>query len=65
MMFNFNFAVNFILLTLFSYNAEVYGFLWDVSRCSNFNPLIDGKTIILTANGNWREDKFCTAIKNY
>ena len=36
---------------------------WDVSRCSNVNPIEDSKTIFLSARGKWSDDKFCMAIR--
>ena len=63
-------CISFVLLALFActtegfvFNSENPNFLWDVNRCSNINPIVDSKTIILTANGKWSEDKFCTAIR--
>ena len=47
----------------FIFNNQNQNFLWDVNRCSNINPLVDSKTIELTANGKWNEDKFCTALR--
>ena len=36
---------------------------WDVRRCSNTNPTVDSKTIILRAGGKWDQDQFCHAIR--
>ena len=47
----------------FVLNYQNPNFLWDLNRCSNINPIVDSQTIILTANGKWRDDKFCTAIR--
>ena len=63
-------CISFALLASFAFTTEGFvfnnenpNFLWDVNRCSNINPIVDSKTIILTANGKWRDDKFCTAIR--
>jgi len=63
-------CVNVILLASVANDTEGFvldtqdkNFLWDVNRCSNINPIVDSKSIILTANGKWQEDKFCTAIR--
>merc|ERR1712218_153913 len=63
-------SISFILLASFAFTTEGFvfnnenpNFLWDVNRCSNINPIVDSKTIILTANGKWSEDKFCSAIR--
>ena len=63
-------GINFIFLLSINKNAEGFvfntqnpNFLWDVNRCSNINPIVDSRTIILTANGKWSEDKFCSAIR--
>ena len=47
----------------FVFNYQNQNFLWDVNRCSNINPIVDSKTIELTANGKWNEDKYCTALR--
>ena len=47
----------------FIFNNQNQNFLWDVNRCSNINPIVDSKTIELTAYGKWNEDKFCTALR--
>jgi len=59
-----------VVLSLFGKYADGFvlenqnrNFLWDVNRCSNINPIVDSETIILTANGQWATDKFCTAIR--
>ena len=36
---------------------------WDVTRCSNVNPIEDSKTIFLSARGKWSDDKFCMAVR--
>jgi len=36
---------------------------WDVRRCSNINPIVDSKTILLSAGGKWSNDKFCMGIR--
>ena len=63
-------CINVILLALLDNDTEGFvldtqdkNFLWDVNRCSNIYPIVDSKSIILTANGKWPEDKFCTAIR--
>ena len=63
-------SVALIIFALLHGNAEGYvfdaqnkNFLWDVNRCSNINPIVDSKTIILTANGKWDDDRFCSAIR--
>jgi len=63
-------CVNVILLASVANDTEGFvldtqdkNFLWDVNRCSNINPIVDSKSIILTANGKWPEDKLCTAIR--
>jgi len=63
-------CINFILLASLTNDAEGFvfdtqnkNFLWDVNRCSNINPVVYSKSIILTANGKWSDDKFCTAIR--
>ena len=63
-------CINFLLLESltngtkgFVFDTQNKNFLWDVNRCSNINPIVDSKSIILTANGKWPEDKFCTAIR--
>ena len=47
----------------FPYGDMAQEHIWDVNRCSNINPIVDGRTVLLTANGKWPEDKFCTAIR--
>ena len=47
----------------FIFNNQNQNFLWDVNRCSNINPIVDSKTIELTAYGKWNEDKYCTALR--
>ena len=38
---------------------------WNTFRCSNINPIMDEKTIFLSAIGSvkWPEDLFCLAIR--
>jgi len=37
---------------------------WDTFQCANENPIVDEKTIILTATGlNWPQDLFCLALR--
>jgi len=37
---------------------------WDTFQCANENPIVDEKTIILTATGlNWPKDLFCLALR--
>ena len=62
-------CMNFILLASLTNDAEGFvldtqnqNFLWDVNRCSNINPIVDSKTIILEAYGN-KDDNLCTAIR--
>ena len=38
-------------------------FIWDINRCSNINPIVDRKTIILASGGKWDQDQFCHAIR--
>ena len=47
----------------FVLNYQNPNFLWDLNRCSNINPIVDSQTIILTENGNFEDDNFCTAIR--
>ena len=48
----------------FAFDNQNQNFLWDVNRCSNINPIVDSKTIILIAKGAPREtDQFCSAIR--
>jgi len=52
-----------LLLSFVSWTcSQVYGFpfgnqspevIWDTTRCSNINPIVDSKTIILIAKGKW------------
>ena len=63
-------VIDLILLAFFIFTSEGFvlnyqnpNFLWDLNRFSNINPIVDSQTIILTANGKWRDDKFCTAIR--
>ena len=53
----------FTCLSAFPFGNFNQDFIWDVNRCSNINPIVDRKTIILIANGKWPEDKFCHAIR--
>merc|ERR1712179_778877 len=37
---------------------------WDTFQCANENPIVDEKTIILTATGlKWPKDLFCLALR--
>jgi len=38
-------------------------FIWDTTRCSNINPIVDSKTVILIAKGEYPQDKNCYAIR--
>ena len=40
-------------------------FQWNTFRCSNINPMMDEKTILLSSIGSveWPEDLFCLAIR--
>ena len=41
-------------------------FIWDTYRCTNIQPIVDSKTIILIAKGDegkFPEDKFCHSIR--
>ena len=38
-------------------------FIWDTYRCTNIQPIVDSKTIILIAKGKFPEDKFCHSIR--
>ena len=53
----------FTCLSAFPFGNFNQDFIWDVNRCSNINPIVDRKTIFLTAKGKWPDDKFCTAIR--
>lgn len=62
------FLVNLIALVLSQVNGYPYGnqspkFIWDTYRCSNINPIVDSKTIILIGGGRWPADQFCHAIR--
>ena len=57
-----------IALACSQVNGYPYGnqspeFIWDTTRCSNINPIVDSKTIILIAKGKWPIDQFCHSIR--
>ena len=47
----------------FPYGNVNQEFIWDINRCSNINPIVDRKTIILASGGKWDQDQFCHAIR--
>merc|ERR1719167_436689 len=38
-------------------------FVWDTTRCSNISPIVDSKTVILIAKGEYPKDQNCYAIR--
>jgi len=57
-----------IALACSQVNGYPYGnlspeFIWDTYRCSNINPIVDSKTVILIAKGTWPEDQYCHTIR--
>jgi len=62
------FAFSLIALVCFQVNGYPYGnlspqFIWDTYRCSNIDPIVDSKTIILVAKGAFPVDQFCHAVR--
>lgn len=62
------FLFNLIALACPQVNGYPYGnlspeFVWDTYRCSNINPIVDSKTIILIAKGAFPEDQYCHTIR--
>jgi len=50
----------------YPYGNQSPEFIWDTTRCSNINPIVDSKTIILIpkgAFGQWPRDQFCHSIR--
>jgi hypothetical protein len=52
-----------VLSCVRGYIVSSPGPTWDVRRCSNINPIEDGRTIFLSAGGKWSQDKFCMGIR--